>query len=434
MAKINEIAVDDLFGRYTYSVKSNGGNVLLYGDNGSGKSTILRLAFHLLCTQENAGHKSWVANCPFKSVRISLDDCNVISAYRSSHGSGSYTMSIAGKRKGSYELKSIYQGNEHVIPGSNIDDKYVKFMMILDEITPAIVYMTDERTLLYNDPPHWAEKKLQHIDDHVHNFFRPTFLELIENEKKIDRRVSKDLDEQLLDALRAVNSFFNKVVSQASIEGDSNVNQIYLRILNDIVSTKELVENVDVDQAFGDLSERMTGYVKYGLMPNLDIDSYLRIMKTATGSSKTAVSKAIIPLLDALYERMNALQSARDIISAFHETINGVLLDKVIQYQYGQGIMILTHEQVIDPSKLSSGEKQLIVILCNIISKAHSSPVFFIDEPEISLNIKWQRNFMKMLDATTAHGKCQFFLATHSMDILSQNSDIVTNLNEQRYA
>jgi predicted ATP-dependent endonuclease of OLD family len=51
-----------------------------------------------------------------------------------------------------------------------------------------------------------------------------------------------------------------------------------------------------------------------------------------------------------------------------------------------------------------------------------------IDEPEISLNIKWQRNLIKALVDITDGESTQFIFASHSMEILSVHLDKVIRL------
>lgn len=436
MPKITEITVIGLFGRYTYNINTKNNDVLLYGDNGSGKSTVLRLVYHLLCTEEGGGHKTWLANCPFTSLEVLLDDGSKISAVRDSGTIGSYRMLLRnGKINASIDMNAIYDGTEYVIRANDSDLSFTRFMIDLDQFTPSMVYLTDSRKLLYNDPPNRAEKPKLDLDDYHRAYSTEVFFESQIDHYVPGKKSSLPNDEnQVIDSLRRVNSYFNKIVSQASIEGDSSVNQIYIKILNDITSTNKIhLSSINATMLLEEISSKLPDFVKYGLVPNLEVDLYMDIFKNSRGSAKTAVSKAIIPLMDSLYQRMVALKSAKDIICAFDSTINNVLLDKSVHYKYGQGIGVRCGDQLIDPMKLSSGEKQLVIILCNLICKAQNGPIIFIDEPEISLNIKWQRDFIRMLNATTKHGSCQYMLATHSMEILSQNTHIVTNLNEQRH-
>ena len=72
-------------------------------------------------------------------------------------------------------------------------------------------------------------------------------------------------------------------------------------------------------------------------------------------------------------------------------------------------------ENAISSDKLSSGEKQMLSFLCyNAFSE--NTPIF-IDEPELSLHIDWQRLLLPtLLDQSTGN---QFFIATHSPFILT---------------
>jgi ABC-type glutathione transport system ATPase component len=51
-----------------------------------------------------------------------------------------------------------------------------------------------------------------------------------------------------------------------------------------------------------------------------------------------------------------------------------------------------------------------------------------IDEPEISLNIKWQRQLIKALLGIADEGRVQFIFASHSIELLSQHRDRVVKL------
>ena len=69
---IKEINVEQLFGYYSYklsetkSLNDLSKLIILYGDNGSGKTTILKLIFYLLSCVDKAGHKSALAKYKFK--------------------------------------------------------------------------------------------------------------------------------------------------------------------------------------------------------------------------------------------------------------------------------------------------------------------------------------------------------------------------------
>ena len=76
-ATVSKIIVDDLFGYYTYELPSSHESdsdlsrlMILYGDNGSGKTTILKLLYHLLSPSRRKGHKTFVAQQRFRRFAV----------------------------------------------------------------------------------------------------------------------------------------------------------------------------------------------------------------------------------------------------------------------------------------------------------------------------------------------------------------------------
>jgi predicted ATPase len=57
--------------------------------------------------------------------------------------------------------------------------------------------------------------------------------------------------------------------------------------------------------------------------------------------------------------------------------------------------------------------------------------VFIIDEPELSLNVKWQRMLVSSLLAAAKDAQMQFVLATHSIELLARYNAYVVELSER---
>jgi len=62
---------------------------------------------------------------------------------------------------------------------------------------------------------------------------------------------------------------------------------------------------------------------------------------------------------------------------------------------------------------LSSGEQQILILFSYIAFNSQDGRLFIIDEPELSLHIKWQEDFLNQLENITPLGT-QLILATHS--------------------
>lgn len=67
---------------------------------------------------------------------------------------------------------------------------------------------------------------------------------------------------------------------------------------------------------------------------------------------------------------------------------------------------------------MSSGEKQIVVFFAYLVFKAndYKGGTFIIDEPELSLHLRWQRSFCQsIVDAAPG---LQMIFATHAPEII----------------
>lgn len=87
---------------------------------------------------------------------------------------------------------------------------------------------------------------------------------------------------------------------------------------------------------------------------------------------------------------------------------------------------------ILTPYQLSSGEKQMLVILLTVLVQDNKSCALFMDEPEISLHIEWQQKLIGMIRSLNPN--VQIILTTHSpavimngwVDAVTEVSDITT--------
>jgi predicted ATPase len=65
---------------------------------------------------------------------------------------------------------------------------------------------------------------------------------------------------------------------------------------------------------------------------------------------------------------------------------------------------------------LSSGEKQLLIILLTVLCQDEKPSILMMDEPEISLHLEWQKELIKII--RTINPNCQLIIVTHSPGII----------------
>ena len=90
-------------------------------------------------------------------------------------------------------------------------------------------------------------------------------------------------------------------------------------------------------------------------------------------------------------------------------------------------IYFMQYGERISPYVLSSGEKQLLVILLTALVQDNKPGVLFMDEPEISLHIEWQKRLIGLIRALNPN--VQIILCTHSPAIIMDGwLDAVTEI------
>ena len=81
------------------------------------------------------------------------------------------------------------------------------------------------------------------------------------------------------------------------------------------------------------------------------------------------------------------------------------------------------------PYQLSSGEKQILAILLTVLVEDNQSYVLFMDEPEVSLHIEWQKRLIDL--CLELNPNVQIILTTHSPAVIMNGwLDSVTEVSD----
>jgi energy-coupling factor transporter ATP-binding protein EcfA2 len=115
----------------------------------------------------------------------------------------------------------------------------------------------------------------------------------------------------------------------------------------------------------------------------------------------------------------------------FQDIVDSLFKDtyKTIDRRSNEIILIQADER-LEPYCLSSGEKQMLVILLTVLIQDYKHCVLLMDEPEVSLHIEWQQQLISLVRQLNPN--VQIVLTTHSpavimngwMDKVTEVSDI----------
>lgn len=453
---ITNITVTALFGRYSYSLPSDGEKLsdlnIIYGENGVGKTTLLNLVFHLLSPSDKHGHRTKISATPFSSLTVTLSDGTVLSATKDSQlltGPVSFTIDTPGTSRVKWRFTP--GPNEPSFDISNIPAD-IDVKKLHTDVRREIIYSLEKRDFFK------AVSSLQ-VNIYLLTSDRLLLADTIKESPRPDTRsehsrIRGRLSDLLLEnriamldqALQNASDWLQrKFLEQTYIR--RIVTDPYQDVVRKIASTTYrtktgLKENQEekirssLRDILTDLHKRSKQLAEFGIsetVPPLDI---AELLGNAHGNKLNLINKILEPHLEGLSAKFENLSGVYDLTSRFLNSINKFFKDKQLTYSVRSGLKIrLTHDDnsapVVQASQLSSGEQQLLLLFCYVLVAQDTPSIFIIDEPEISLNILWQRMLVSSLRDVGNGTNIQFIFASHSMEILAKHRNRVISMQEK---
>lgn len=452
MQLIDEIRVVNLFGLYSYELPKSGSLTaasILYGDNGIGKSTILRLAFHLLSAGHDRGHRTALYKVPFKSFEVKLTSGAVLRATRQRQvdegplhltvldpkGSAEAEWSFMPKS----EIQASYFDSEMVVfdtdsegrpilltrrkktPKSSVPSGEKAYLEALAKYVPTVFMLNADRKLDSDrvaDPSDELElRKLMRYEE----------------AKRVSDLVSRSREIALTQALSAATRWINQKALISTNQGSMNVHGVYVNVLRHLMSPGGDVavgSNVTaLQKQLESIESRSAQFAKYEFTTKISVAEFKKALSGRGAKKKELAGGLLKPYIESLEARLQAISEIYSIVDKFITVINGFLTDKSIVFRLTKGFAIQNKLGApLGAGQLSSGEQQLLLLFCYVLTSRDMPSVFMIDEPEISLNVKWQRQLVQSLLDITEGATIQFIFASHSLELLTQHRKRVVPL------
>lgn len=162
-----------------------------------------------------------------------------------------------------------------------------------------------------------------------------------------------------------------------------------------------------------------TGYNK--LQQDVSEQIISRIRDYRSDSGDTNEVEAANAVIDQIKNRIEDMEIQREIIMSPLEEVSSLVgsLFKHIGIDIGAPLRFGDAANAVNSELLSAGEKQMLSFIC--YNSFNDNSIVFIDEPELSLHVDWQRQLFPILMKQKASN--QFIIATHSPFIYSKFPD-----------
>lgn len=140
-----------------------------------------------------------------------------------------------------------------------------------------------------------------------------------------------------------------------------------------------------------------------------------------SGGNKAEALRNAVSTLDKIKQDVVGFDKVREEAFKSLEILSN-MIESIFQHKgikLNSRVILGDISENIDSDFLSAGEKQMLSFLC--YNALHTNCPYFIDEPELSLHVDWQRILLDvMMEQGTGN---QLFIATHSPFIYSQFED-----------
>jgi predicted ATP-binding protein involved in virulence len=433
MKRIKQIKVKNLFGMFNHAIPLHLEDhiTIMRSPNGFGKTTILKL----LKTTFN-GNDTALHTIPFDEFRINFDDNTSFwitktfndptgeDSSRSSkitfHATGQEPYTLPEKTSTSFHnhftsalvelmIKSAPSG-ETTITGDTLE-KYSDQLSI--DSTPA--WLTEIKKTL---PVRFIETQ--------------RLLNVIKSNKRIVLTSNKQSD-----MTATVSMYSQELVEiiKTKLAESSNLSQSLDRTFpSRVVRAKaagyRIPEN-EIRAKLAEIANKRTYLEKTGLLdPGSDADENL--------SASEQIDESTINILSVYAqdneEKLGHLDEIANKIDLLKTIINRCFLYKEMTINRNDGFVFTTSNNSKLPlESLSSGEQHELVLFYELLFKVEPGSLVLIDEPEISLHIVWQEQFLQDVLQVAQLTNIDVLIATHSSNIIANRRDLVVKLEGPIY-
>lgn len=438
--KIEKIEVKNLFGYFTYDIEkgnlnSNDKLFLLYGDNGCGKTTILKTIFYLLSSQDKSGHKTELAKTKFEKIIVHLNNGISIGAIRKNNFIGSYSYEIKQGKETLYKLTLKTDSDEDISISLEDDTKegvyYLQMLKYISNLNIKLFFLADTRKTMNSGVVNLFKRELEKTMEFSSEIYDARILR--------KQRLLQETIDPIEITIKSLENWIRSKALTASKAGDRQTNSIYLDIVKQITNTtftggKDISSKItEFRDLLVEVNNRTINQAKYGLISKSEYSQITNALEAVSDTKKEIIYNVLEPFIRGIKAKLDAQEKLQVLLSNFIEHLNGFFTNKKINYSLTSGFRINQKQtgEKIEFRDLSSGEKQLILLFSNTILASSQATIFIIDEPEISLNIKWQRKLLETLLSFSNDEGVQFLIATHSIELLTNRKEDVVKLENK---
>jgi predicted ATP-binding protein involved in virulence len=449
---LKKIEVRGLFGTFNHPIELKKENItLLLGENGLGKTIILKMINSFF----DSNFYELQTNM-FREFNLTFTDNSVIKIKKTESKEGSQlTIKLMVKsRKTPYSHtinfdEETIRNRRHLRAANNL--YFREAAMILQKYLPypverigsdrwmdhshGIVYSTNEMIERYGKylPPSLKKQLDTSLPDWLLKKTSSLKTKLIETQRLLTKTKSEEsayhssvikYSQELIETIK------NKTVAATDLA--SKLDRSYPnRVVNKITQTTK-ISDLELEEGLEKLNARRELLNKVGLLDTTEenVIPISNAIKRQSGKNKELLKDVLQIYLDDSNQKLTIYDDLARKINLLIEIINKRFLYKKMSIDKNKGFVFTSTRtgNDIPISGLSSGEQHELVLFFQLLFNTESESLLLIDEPEISLHISWQNQFINDLMEVIQLNNLFALIATHSPDIINNRWELTVQL------
>jgi predicted ATP-binding protein involved in virulence len=413
--RINSIKIENLFEIFNYDISfNNSENVLIItGPNGFGKTMILNVIFNLF----NRSFRFFQA-LVFDKITLQLDD-NISIVILKTNKKGESVVSFSFFKNNTILETFVYSNSEEP-ERTYSTTRYIlkdgKLVKSISNSNDSINYdlFPNEKTIITSTK---INEILGSIQVHLIQEQR-----LLKKAQNIKRDYREDREEQtiMIESIKTYAQELKTLISDFSQKSFIQTQDLDSSYPNRLRSETNILSKEEYERRYRILEIKQKKLTEFGL--------YESRQEFLTFSEEDA--KALSVYLKDFELKLGVFDALLEKLELFTNILNERRFTfKSINISRDKGFFFKTiKNKELDLSQLSSGEQHEVVLLYELIFNVKPNVLVLIDEPEISLHITWQKEFLSDLLKIIKIQKIQVLIATHSPSIINDRWDLVYNL------
>lgn len=420
--EIKSFKINKLHETLNFELKFKNNTLILLGENGSCKTTIIKMLYYTLSLQWGK-----LSQYNFESVELFIDNDVLRISKKDILG----TINERDLRRLPPPIRHGVMSmieNEGGVDFQKIEELCRQYDFPIGAIMQEL--SIDEPPTLFSEFVQSKNKQklrkslieskqsLRKRVENIHILYLPTYRR-IEQELKVvlDGRIDEDdfmrnrrimrfqennnYTELIEFGMRDVDAAIINTLTDLKDSSRSSLNELTLGYLGDIVDKKyETTDTKEISHIDDETIHQIMNRVDDSILSKKRKDKLFNTLQDikSQGKIRDEHDQVVCHYFLKLYESHQELIRKETSIREFVAVCNRYLENKTMYYDspsFSFGITSNYDNHDIKLFQLSSGEKQIVSLFSHLYLSNKNNCLVLIDEPELSLSVKWQKTFLE---------------------------------------